>query len=171
MTMAAEWQLALPRGEAPEYTEGYEGFYHTMRVIGSTAKVELNMLLRDHDRTILEQRKQFLRSLTDFMNHKYGAGSVTCDLQDMYCNMKDYIKPAYEIVEKAMDAMRAQGVEPHIIPIRGGTDGAHLSEAGLPCPNLFTGGYNFHGCFEFLPFSSLEKITRVLVELATAAAV
>jgi len=171
VTMAAEWQLALPRGEAPEYTEGYEGFYHTMRVVGSTAQVELNMLLRDHDRSRLEQRKAFLQDLTGFMNSKYGAGSVTCNLQDMYYNMKEYILPFYEIVEAALAAMKAQGVEPHIVPVRGGTDGAHLSEAGLPCPNLFTGGHNFHGCLEYLPLPSLVKITRVLVELVSAAVV
>ena len=168
VTMAAEWQLALPAGERPEYTEGYEGFYHTLRIVGGTDKVEIDMILRDHDKTVLEQRKQFLLDLATFMNQKYGAGSVECVLRDSYGNMKEYIMPVYEVVERAEKAMRAAGVEPVIVPVRGGTDGSVLSAMGLPCPNLFTGGHNFHGRFEYLPLQSLVKAAEVVVELVKA---
>ena len=165
VTMAAEWQLALPAGERPEYTEGYEGFYHTLRINGGTDKVEIDMILRDHDKKILAERKDFLLALAALMNKKYGGNVVECRLQDSYCNMKEYIMPVYEIVERAEAAMRAVGVEPVLVPVRGGTDGSTLSAMGLPCPNLFTGGHNFHGRFEYLPLQSLVKITEVLVEL------
>ena len=165
VTMAAEWQLALPAGERPEYTEGYEGFYHTLRINGGTDKVEIDMILRDHDKKILAERKDFLLALAALMNKKYGGNVVECRLQDSYCNMKEYIMPVYEIVERAEAAMRAVGVEPVLVPVRGGTDGSTLSAMGLPCPNLFTGGHNFHGRFEYLPLQSLMKITEVLVEL------
>lgn len=168
VTMAAEWQMMLPAGERPEYTEGYEGFYHTLRVMGGTDKVELDMILRDHDAQKLEARKQLLRDLTAFMNNKYGAGTVECSLKDCYRNMKEYIAPVFEIVERAENAMRKAGIDPMLLPVRGGTDGSRLSEMGLPCPNLFTGGHNFHGRFEYLPLPSLLKITQVLVHLVEA---
>lgn len=165
VTMAAEWQMALPAGERPEFTEGYEGFYHTLRISGGTDKVELDMILRDHDAAKLEQRKQLVLDLAAFMNVKYGAGSVECSLHDCYRNMKEYIMPVYEVVERAEAAMRRAGVEPKLLPVRGGTDGARLSEMGLPCPNLFTGGNNFHGRFEYLPLQSLFKATEVVINL------
>ncbi len=165
VNMAAEWQLSLPAGERPEYTEGYEGFYHTLRIAGGTDKVEIDMILRDHDKKILEQRKEYLLSLAALMNKKYGGDVVECVLHDAYCNMKEYILPVYVIVERAENAMRAVGVEPVLAPVRGGTDGSTLSAMGLPCPNLFTGGHNFHGRFEYLPLQSLVKITEVLVKL------
>ncbi|MDY4921150.1 MAG: peptidase T [Phascolarctobacterium sp.] len=165
VTMAAEWQMALPLGERPEYTEGYEGFYHTLRIEGGTDKVEIDMILRDHDKNILAKRKEYLLSLAHFMEAKYGAGTVECILRDSYGNMKEFIMPVYEIVERAEQAMRAAGVEPVLVPVRGGTDGSLLSAMGLPCPNLFTGGHNFHGRFEYIPLESLQKITEVLVHL------
>ena len=165
VTMAAEWQMALPAGERPEYTDGYEGFYHTLRINGGTDKVEIDMILRDHDKKILAERKEYLLALAALMNQKYGGNVVECQLHDVYCNMKEYIMPVYEIVERAEAAMRAVGVEPVLVPVRGGTDGSTLSAMGLPCPNLFTGGHNFHGRFEYLPLQSLVKITEVLVEL------
>ncbi|WP_293719297.1 peptidase T [uncultured Phascolarctobacterium sp.] len=165
VTMAAKWQMLLPAGERPEYTEMYEGFYHSLRVSGGTDKVELEMILRDHDRQKLEARKALLLKMTDYMNAEYGAGSVVCQLEDVYCNMKEYIMPVYEIIERAENAMRAAGVEPQLTPVRGGTDGARLSEMGLPCPNIFTGGHNFHGRFEYLPVPSLLKCVEVLVKL------
>lgn len=168
VTMAAEWQMALPAGERPEYTEGYEGFYHSLRISGGTDRVELDMILRDHDAEKLDARKKFLLDLTAFMNNKYGADTVECRLNDCYRNMKEYITPVFEIVERAENAMRAAGVEPVLVPVRGGTDGSRLSEMGLPCPNLFTGGHNFHGRFEYLPLPSLMKITQVLVYLVKA---
>lgn len=167
VTMAAEWQMSLPAGERPEYTEGYEGFYHSLRIAGGTDKVELDMILRDHDKDILQQRKEFLLSLAELMNKKYGAGSVVCTLKDSYGNMKEFIMPVYEIVERAENAMRACGVEPVLVPVRGGTDGSSLSAMGLPCPNLFTGGHNFHGRFEYLPVKSLKCITKVIIALTT----
>lgn len=165
VTMAAEWQLALPQGEKPEYTDGYEGFYHCLRIEGGTDRVELDMILRDHDKNILAKRKQLLLDLAAFMNNKYGAGSVECSLQDMYCNMKEYITPVFEIVERAENAMREAGIEPQLVPVRGGTDGSRLSEMGLPCPNIFTGGHNFHGRYEYLPVPSLLKCTEVLLNI------
>ena len=165
VTMAAEWQMALPAEERPEYTEGYQGFYHTLRVNGGTDRVEIDMILRDHDKAILEERKQFVLALAEKMNAKYGANAVECKLQDCYSNMKEYIMPKYEVVERAERAMAKANVIPKIIPVRGGTDGARLSEMGLPCPNIFTGGHDFHGRFEYLPLQSLMKATEVVINL------
>ena len=165
VTMAAEWQMALPAEERPEYTEGYQGFYHTLRVNGGTDRVEIDMILRDHDKAILEERKQFVLALAEKMNAKYGANAVVCKLHDCYSNMKEYIMPKYEVVERAEKAMAKANVIPKIIPVRGGTDGARLSEMGLPCPNIFTGGHNFHGRFEYLPLQSLVKSTEVVINL------
>lgn len=165
VTMAAEWQMSLPSGERPEYTEGYEGFYHTLRIEGGTDKVEIDMILRDHDKQILEKRKAYLLALTELMQNKYGQGTVECILHDSYSNMREYIMPVFEIVERAENAMRRAGVEPVLVPVRGGTDGSSLSAMGLPCPNLFTGGHNFHGRFEYLPLQSLAKITEIVVRL------
>jgi len=165
VTLAAEWQMALPAGERPEYTEGYEGFYHTVRINGGTDRVEIDMILRDHDKALLAKRKQVVLDLASFMNAKYGAGTVECKLTDCYSNMKEYILPKYEVVERAEQAMRKANVLPKIVPVRGGTDGARLSEMGLPCPNIFTGGHNFHGRFEYLPLQSLIKATEVVINL------
>ncbi len=168
VSLAAEWQMALPQGERPEYTEGYEGFYHTVRINGGTDRVELDMILRDHDKALLAKRKQMVLDLASFMNTKYGVGTVECKLTDCYSNMKEYILPKYEVVERAEKAMAKANVIPKIIPIRGGTDGARLSEMGLPCPNIFTGGHNFHGRFEYLPLQSLMKPTEVVINLIEA---
>lgn len=168
VTMAAEWQMSLPSGERPEYTEGYEGFYHTLRIEGGTDTVEIDMILRDHDKQILEKRKAYLLALTELMQNKYGQGTVECILHDSYSNMREYIMPVFEIVERAENAMRRAGVEPVLVPVRGGTDGSSLSAMGLPCPNLFTGGHNFHGRFEYLPLQSLAKITEIVVRLVEA---
>ena len=165
VSLAAEWQMALPQGERPEYTEGYEGFYHTLRINGGTDRVEIDMILRDHDKALLAKRKQVVLDLASFMNTKYGAGTVECKLTDCYSNMKEYILPKYEVVERAEQAMRKANVLPKIVPVRGGTDGARLSEMGLPCPNIFTGGHNFHGRFEYLPLQSLLKATEVVINL------
>ncbi|MBQ2974813.1 MAG: peptidase T [Phascolarctobacterium sp.] len=168
VSLAAEWQMALPAGERPEYTEGYEGFYHTVRINGGTDRVEIDMILRDHDKDLLAKRKQVVLDLASFMNAKYGAGTVECKLTDCYSNMKEYIMPKYEVVERAEQAMRKANVLPKIVPVRGGTDGARLSEIGLPCPNIFTGGHNFHGRFEYLPLQSLMKSTEVVINLIEA---
>lgn len=165
ITMAAEWQLNLPMNERPEYTEGYEGFYHTLRINGGTDKVEIDMILRDHDKAILEKRKAFVLALAEMLNAKYGANSVECRLKDIYCNMREYIEPVYEVVEKAEKAMQKAGVEPVILPVRGGTDGSQLSANGLPCPNIFTGGHNYHGRFEYIPLQSMLKATEVCINI------
>ena len=168
VSLMAEWQMALPAEERPEYTEGYQGFYHTLRVNGGTDHVEIDMILRDHDKAILEARKQFVLDLAEKLNAKYGSNVVECKLQDCYSNMKEYIMPKYEVVERAEKAMVKANVIPKIIPIRGGTDGARLSEMGLPCPNIFAGGHNFHGRFEYLPLQSLVKATEVIINLVEA---
>ena len=165
VTMAAEWQLGLPMSERPEYTEGYEGFYHTLRINGGTDKVEIDMILRDHDKCILEKRKSYVLSLAKLLNAKYGEGAVVCRLSDIYSNMREYIEPVYHVVTKAEEAMRGAGVEPIVLPVRGGTDGSHLSANGLPCPNIFTGGHNFHGRFEYIPVQSMLKATEVCINL------
>lgn len=165
ITMAAEWQMELPMAERPEYTENYEGFYHTLRINGGTDKVEIDMILRDHNKSVLEKRKSFVLSLAEMLNAKYGEGCVECRLKDIYCNMREYIEPVYHVVERAEKAMREAGVEPIIQPIRGGTDGSGLSAQGLPCPNIFTGGHNFHGRFEYIPLQSMLKATEVCINL------
>ncbi|MBQ7883227.1 MAG: peptidase T [Phascolarctobacterium sp.] len=168
VSLAAEWQMALPAGERPEYTEGYEGFYHTLRINGGTDRVEIDMILRDHDKELLAKRKQVVLDLASFMNAKYGASTVECKLMDCYSNMKEYIMPKYQVVERAEAAMVKANVLPKIVPVRGGTDGARLSEMGLPCPNIFTGGHNFHGRFEYLPLQSMVKATEVVINLIKA---
>lgn len=163
LTMAAEWQQLLPAGERPEYTAGYEGFYHVYRLQGDVEQASLKMLIRDHDRARFEERKALLAELARLLNAKYGAGAVAVDCRDVYYNMHEKIAPVMQIVRLAEQAMRAAGVEPHAEPIRGGTDGARLSFMGLPCPNLFTGGHNFHGRYEYLPLRSLQKAAETVL--------
>ena len=165
--MANEFLALLPAGEAPEYTENYEGFYHPVRIQGGVEKAVLELILRDHDRAILEKRKAYMEACVELLEKKYGKDTVKCDLKDIYCNMREYIEPVYGIVQRAMRAYRAAGVEPNIEPVRGGTDGSVLSANGLPCPNIFTGGHNFHGSFEYITLESMEKLVQVLVELVT----
>ena len=163
--MANEFLSMMPPAETPSHTEGYEGFYHVHDFNGSESEVVFAMLIRDHDREKFEARKVFLEHLTAYLNGKWGEGSFTLEIRDSYYNMKEKILPHMELIENAKAAMLAVGVEPEVIPIRGGTDGARLSYMGLPCPNLSTGGANFHGIHEFVPVQSLEKMVRVLVEL------
>ena len=127
--------------------------------------MELDMILRDHDKNILAKRKQLLLDLAAFMNNKYGAGSVECSLQDMYCNMKEYITPVFEIVERAENAMREAGIEPQLVPVRGGTDGSRLSEMGLPCPNLGVGGFGCHGPYEHVSVEGMDKALEIALHL------
>ena len=169
VTIAAEWQQLLPAGESPEYTEGYEGFYHVHKIAGDVEQVEMTMLIRDHDRVKFEKRKAFLQSMAELLNVKYGAGTVAVDAKDRYFNMREKIEPVMYVVEMAEQAMRAAGVEPVCQPIRGGTDGARLSFMGLPCPNLFTGGHNYHGRFEYLSLQSMQKAAEVVVHIAEEA--
>ena len=165
--LGIEFNSMLPPAETPEHTEGYEGFYHLLHLEGCEEKAELRYIVRDHDRTQFEARKAFLRRAADYLNEKYGAGTFELKLKDQYYNIKSVIEPHMEIVERAERAMRECGVEPQTVPIRGGTDGAMLSRRGLPCPNLPTGGFNFHSRFEFIPVQAMDKMAEVLVKLVS----
>ena len=164
--LAAEFVSLLPAAEAPAHTEGYEGFYHVTGLSGDESAAQVSLIIRDHDREKFEGRKRFLQQLTDYLNLRHGEGTFTLELKDSYYNMKEMILPHMELIHRAEDAMRQCGVEPRIVPIRGGTDGARLSYQGLPCPNLCTGGANFHGIHEFVSADAMEKMVRVLVELS-----
>ena len=163
--MLCEWLHGLPAAETPAHTEGYEGFYHVHDMGGNETSAYASLLIRDHDRASFEKRKAFLAALTAYENTVWGDGSFTLTVKDSYYNMKEQILPHMELIEHAQAAMRAVGVEPVLVPIRGGTDGARLSFMGLPCPNLCTGGANFHGVHEFIPVESMEKMVTVLVNL------
>lgn len=170
LTLAAEWQMCLPAGEKPEYTEGHEGFFHVYKLSGDVETCTMHMLVRDHDKAHFEQRKALLRQMAAFFNEKYGAGTVEVTPHDVYYNMLEKIRDGHmDIVDLAKEAMQAAGVTPRVSPIRGGTDGAQLSFRGLPCPNLFTGGTNFHGRYEYLPIPSLEKACETVIEIAKRA--
>ncbi len=163
--MANQWISMLPAAETPSHTEGYEGFYHVHRLEGTESEAEVHLLIRDHSAEKFEERKQFLQSLTDYLNGVWGEGSFSLTVRESYRNMKEQILPHMELIENAKAAMLAVGVTPTVSPIRGGTDGARLSYMGLPCPNLSTGGANFHGVHELIPVRSLEKMVEVLVHL------
>ena len=149
-----------------EYTEGYEGFIHLTDMEGVVEQSTLRYIIRDHDAERFEQRKRFIWSAMDFMRAKYGGETVNVTLKDQYYNMREKIEPVMHVIEIAEQAMRNADVTPKVVPIRGGTDGAQLSFKGLPCPNIFAGGLNFHGRYEFVPIPSMEKATKVIVEIA-----
>ncbi len=159
----------LPRHETPEHTENYEGFYHLISVEGSVEKTTLVYIIRDHDRTKFESRKKEMQHLVNKIAAEFGTDSVSLELKDQYYNMREKIEPSMHIIDLASEAMHAVGVEPTIKPIRGGTDGAQLSFKGLPCPNIFTGGHNFHGRYEYIPIPSMEKAMQVIIKIATLA--
>ena len=165
--MANEFLSMLPPAETPAHTEGYEGFYHVNSIEGDETTARLSLIIRDHDRERFEERKAYLRSVVAFLEDKWGKGSFALVLKDSYYNMKEKILPHMDLIDNAVAAMRAVGVEPEILPIRGGTDGARLSYEGLPCPNLSTGGANFHGIHEFIPVASMHKMVEVLLYLMT----
>lgn len=167
ITLAAEWQNELPVGERPEYTEGYEGFFHITKIKGNTDEVVMQMIIRDHNAKLLEKKKNIVLGLVDFMNQKYGHDTIKCELKDVYVNMKSFFENSYYIVDRAVRAMEKSCVKPIIIPVRGGTDGARLSEVGLLCPNIFTGGHNFHGVYEYIPLQSMLKATEVIINLVS----
>ena len=163
--VAMEFAGMLPPWERPEHTEGYEGFYHLTGMNGSEDAAELRYILRDHDLAKLEAKKAAVLSVRDWLNSRYGEGTVTVELKDSYRNMREIVEQYPEILERAKQAFLENGVEPIVKPIRGGTDGAQLSFRGLPCPNLSTGGYNFHGRKELIPVSAMEKMVDVLASL------
>lgn len=155
----------LPRWETPEHTEGYEGFYHLISIEGNVEKTVVTYIIRDHDRDRFERRKKELEHLVRKINNEY-PNCAEIDIKDQYYNMREKIEPVKYVVDIAEEAMRNVGVTPHVVPIRGGTDGAQLSFKGLPCPNIFAGGLNFHGRYEFVPIPSMEKAVDVIVEIA-----
>ncbi|NDV97020.1 peptidase T [Dysgonomonas sp. 521] len=159
----------LPANERPEHTAGYEGFFHLTNVSGTVDAATVGYIIRDHDRTLFEQRKKLMTETVDFINKLY-PGSTTIEIKDQYYNMREKVEPVMHVVDLAFEAMTAVGVTPIVKPIRGGTDGARLSFMGLPCPNIFAGGHNFHGRYEFVPIQSMEKAVEVIVKIAELAA-
>lgn len=151
----------LPANERPEFTEGYEGFFHITSLNGTVEEAELSLIIRDHDRQMFERRKKILQEAVNFMNERY-PNRLQLELRDQYYNMREKIEPVNHVIDYALRAMREVGVTPKVKPIRGGTDGARLSFMGLPCPNIFTGGLNFHSRYEFIPVRSMEKATQVI---------
>ena len=166
MLVANRFISLLPAEETPEHTEGYEGFYHLIALRGEVEQTTVGYIIRDHDRTRFEQRKQTMQQLTNRLNQEYGEGTVILELHDQYYNMREKIEPVMHVIDIAFQAMKDAGVEPHVKAIRGGTDGAQLSFKGLPCPNIFAGGLNFHGRYEFVPIPSMEKAMSVIVRIA-----
>ena len=160
--VAMELHGLLPALETPYYTDGYEGFYHLTGMQGETEQAELQYIIRDHDRAKFEDRKAVMQKVCAEIDRRYGAGTVELTLRDSYYNMKEKIEPCMFLIENAKQAMEQLGIEPKVVPIRGGTDGARLSFEGLPCPNLCTGGENFHGRFEYIPAEDMERITQLL---------
>ena len=163
--LAVEFASMLPADQRPETTEGYEGFFHLTTMVGSVEQAVLQYIVRDHSRELFEQKKQLLEQITAQLNKKY-PGMVSLEMHDQYYNMHEIVEPKKYIVDLASEAMEAVGVKPQIKPIRGGTDGARLSFMGLPCPNLFTGGHNFHGRYEYIPIPSLQKSMETVVKIA-----
>ncbi|MBR1570567.1 MAG: peptidase T [Bacteroidales bacterium] len=157
----------LPVEQRPEYTEGYEGFFHIISFKGTVENADFAYIIRDHDRTKFEAKKKLIAQVVDFINVKYGAGTATVEVRDQYYNMREQVEPHYHIIDKAVKAMEMAGIKARIQPIRGGTDGANLSFKGLPCPNIFAGGLNFHGKMEYVPLESIEKASEVILNIIT----
>ena len=165
--VAMEFHGALPVMARPETTEGRQGFYHLCQMYGDVTTAKLGYILRDHDAAKLQFKKDNMQDIADYLNGKYGAGTVEVEIKDSYRNMLEKIKPHFHLVETARKAIEKAGLTPEEIPVRGGTDGARLSYMGLPCPNLCTGGYNYHGKYEFIPVDSLQKTAEILVKIAS----
>lgn len=163
--LAAEFAAMLPADETPETTEGYEGFYHLLGIESNIEQAKLSYIIRDHDREKFEDRKAFIAECVKKINEKYGEGTVTADVKDQYYNMKEKIDPNMHVIDIVLKAMQDCGVAPKVEPIRGGTDGAQLSFKGLPCPNIFAGGVNFHGPYEFVSVQVMEKAMQVIVKI------
>ena len=163
--VAQEFDAMFPVNERPEYTSGYEGFYHLMRFSGDIEKTTLSYIIRDHSRVIFEKRKALMHAAAAYLNERYGKGTVNVIAKDQYYNMREKLEPVFEIVELAKAAIEALGIRPIILPVRGGTDGSRLSYMGLPCPNLFTGGMFFHGRYECIPTNSLEQSKNTILKI------
>ncbi|MEO8933910.1 MAG: peptidase T [Xanthomarina sp.] len=166
MSIATEFINSLPRLETPEHTEGYEGFFHLYSIQGEVEETVLEYIIRDHDMQQFEARKEMLVKLTNEINSQYGREVITIDIKDQYYNMKEKVEPVMHIVDIAEEAMKQVGIAPLIKAIRGGTDGSQLSYMGLPCPNIFAGGHNFHGRYEYVPVESMIKATEVICKIA-----
>ena len=160
-----ELDSLLPVDQKPEYTEGYEGFFHLIGFNGTVEEATFTYIIRDHDLGLYEDKKAVMRRCVDFINAKYGEGTATVEIRHQYYNMRKQVEPHYHIIEKAIKAMEMEGITPRVQPIRGGTDGANLSFMGLPCPNIFAGGLNFHGKMEFLPLENMEAASKVILNL------
>ena len=167
MRIANHFASMLPRWETPEHTQGYEGFYHLIAMNGSVEETTLQYIIRDHDRARFESRKREVEHLVRKINQEYGEGTVEVEIRDQYYNMREKVEPVMHIVTLVEEAMKEVGVTPKVQPIRGGTDGARLSFEGLPCPNIFAGGVNFHSRFEYLPIPSMEKAMQVILKIVT----
>lgn len=166
MRVAQQFASMLPRHETPEHTEGYEGFFHLTSMEGTVESSSLSYIIRDHDRDRFERRKKEFSHLVNKINSEFGEETATLELKDQYYNMREMVEPVMHIVDLAFEAMETAGVKPNVKPIRGGTDGSRLSYMGLPCPNIFAGGHNFHGRFEFVPVQSMEKAMMVIIKIA-----
>ena len=160
-----ELNALLPVEQRPEYTDGYEGFFHITDFKGTVEEASFSYIIRDHDIDLYEKRKKMMQGCVDFINSKYGEGVASVEIKHQYYNMRKEVEPHYHIIEKAVKAMEMEGITPVIRPIRGGTDGANLSFMGLPCPNIFAGGHNFHGKLEFVPVESMEKASKVILNI------
>ena len=169
MRIANHFAMMLPRWETPEHTQGYEGFYHLIAMNGTVEETTLQYIIRDHDRARFESRKREIEHLARKINQEYGEGTVEVELRDQYYNMREKVEPVMHIVTLVEEAMKEVGVTPKVQPIRGGTDGARLSFEGLPCPNIFAGGVNFHSRFEYLPIPSMEKAMEVILQIVRKA--
>ena len=165
MRIAYQLAVMLPRWETPEHTQGYEGFYHLVGMSGTVEETTLSYIIRDHDRARFESRKRELEHLVRKVNREYGEGTAEIEMRDQYYNMREKIEPVMHIIDLAKEAMEAVGVTPNVKPIRGGTDGARLSFEGLPCPNIFAGGENFHSRYEYLPIPSMEAAMNVILKI------
>lgn len=163
--IASELNGLLPVEQRPEYTEGYEGFFHIISFKGTVEEADITYIIRDHDREKFEHKKKVIAKVCHFINGKYGEGTATAAVKDQYYNMREMVEPHYHIIEKAVKAMEMAGVKAKIQPIRGGTDGANLSFKGLPCPNIFAGGHNFHGKMEFVPVESMVKASEIILNI------
>jgi len=165
LILAMEFNGMLPVNERPEFTQDYEGFYHLIKMEGAVENASIQYIIRDHDRKKFEAKKVFIQQTVDYMNKKYRENTVVLEMKDQYYNMREQVEKTFHVVENAQKAMEALGIVPKIVPIRGGTDGARLSFMGLPCPNLFAGGHNFHGKMEYVSVESMEKAVQLILKI------